>query len=171
MRFRYWRMIGALLALALIAGEGSSFAARKKKDKKGTTRLPWKSKLFLDTKPFQTDFGSVKDLKEYMEKNHKAKIGPLGPRLMYEIHFMAFFKKTQPAQIYVLIFLLNAGSAAYTPTLQATIADVLPDETQYTRALSLSRLAYDLENLLSPTLAAVSRRLSSFSGFGSSCTR
>ncbi|MCA9522253.1 MAG: hypothetical protein KC609_14835 [Myxococcales bacterium] len=109
MRFRYWRMIGALLALALIAGAGSSFAARKKKDKKGTTRLPWKSKLFLDTKPFQTDFGSVKDLKEYMEKNHKAKIGPLGPRLMYEIHFMAFFKKTQPAQIYVLIFDVSKG--------------------------------------------------------------
>lgn len=61
---------------------------------------------------------------------------------------------TEIWQIYVLIFLLNAGSAAYTPTFQATIADILPDETQYTRALSLSRLAYDLENLLSPMLAA-----------------
>jgi predicted MFS family arabinose efflux permease len=32
---------------------------------------------------------------------------------------------------------------------------VLPDEARYTRALSLSRLAYDLENIVSPTLAAV----------------
>ena len=57
-------------------------------------------------------------------------------------------------QIYLLIFLLNACSAGFTPTFQATIPDVVPDEARYTRALSLSRLAYDLENLLSPTLAA-----------------
>ncbi|MDP3074897.1 MFS transporter [Bradyrhizobium sp.] len=57
-------------------------------------------------------------------------------------------------QIYVLIFVLQAASAAFTPTFQATIPDVLPDEAQYTRALSLSRLAYDMESLLSPTLAA-----------------
>jgi len=56
-------------------------------------------------------------------------------------------------QIYALIFLLNACSAGFTPTFQATIPDVLPDEDDYTRALSLSRLAYDLENLLSPLLA------------------
>ena len=57
-------------------------------------------------------------------------------------------------QIYLLIFLLNACSAGFTPTFQATIPDVLTDEGQYTRALSLSRLAYDIENLLSPMLAA-----------------
>lgn len=57
-------------------------------------------------------------------------------------------------QIYVLIFLLQASSAAFTPTFQATIPDVLPDEEDYTRALSLSRLAYDMETLLSPMLAA-----------------
>ncbi len=62
---------------------------------------------------------------------------------------------TEIWQIYLLIFLLNACSAGFTPTFQATIPEVLPDETQYTRALSLSRLAYDLENLLSPMLAAV----------------
>ncbi len=61
---------------------------------------------------------------------------------------------TEIWQIYLLIFLLNACSAGFTPTFQATIPDVLPDEAQYTRALSLSRLAYDLENLLSPALAA-----------------
>ena len=57
-------------------------------------------------------------------------------------------------QVYVLIFVLQSASAAFTPTFQATIPDVLPDENDYTRALSLSRLAYDLESLLSPTLAA-----------------
>jgi MFS family permease len=57
-------------------------------------------------------------------------------------------------QIHVLIFVLQAASAAFTPLFQATIPDVLPDERDYTRALSLSRLAYDLESLLSPLLAA-----------------
>lgn len=57
-------------------------------------------------------------------------------------------------QIYVLIFVLQAASAGFTPTFQATIPDVLQDEEDYTKALSLSRLAYDLESLLSPMLAA-----------------
>jgi MFS family permease len=57
-------------------------------------------------------------------------------------------------QIYVLILLLQTASAAFTPTFQATIPAVLPDEGDFTKALSLSRLAYDLESLLSPMLAA-----------------
>ena len=57
-------------------------------------------------------------------------------------------------QVYLLIFLLQSASAAFTPTFQATIPDILPDEEEYTSALSLSRLAYDLESLLSPMLAA-----------------
>ena len=57
-------------------------------------------------------------------------------------------------QIYVLIFVLQSASAAFTPTFQATIPDVLPDERDYTKALSLSRLAYDMESLVSPALAA-----------------
>lgn len=61
---------------------------------------------------------------------------------------------TQVWQVYVLIFVLQSASAAFTPTFQATLPDVLPDEEDYTRALSLSRLAYDLESLLSPMLAA-----------------
>ena len=60
---------------------------------------------------------------------------------------------TEVWQVYVLIFLLQSASAAFTPTFQATIPDVLPDEARYTRALSLSRLAYDLENIVSPMLA------------------
>jgi predicted MFS family arabinose efflux permease len=62
---------------------------------------------------------------------------------------------TEIWQVYVLIFLLQSASAAFTPTFQATIPDVLPEEDRYTRALSLSRLAYDLENIVSPTLAGL----------------
>lgn len=58
-------------------------------------------------------------------------------------------------QVYVLIFLLQSASAGFTPTFQATLPDILPEEDRYTRALSLSRLAYDLENIVSPTLAAL----------------
>jgi MFS family permease len=69
---------------------------------------------------------------------------------------------TEIWQIYVLIFLLQSASAAFTPTFQATIPDVLPDEADYTRALSLSRLAYDLESLISPMLAAALLTLISY---------
>ncbi|MEX1236073.1 MAG: MFS transporter [Roseovarius sp.] len=62
---------------------------------------------------------------------------------------------TEVWQVYVLIFLLQSASAAFTPTFQATIPDVLPEEARYTRALSLSRLAYDLENIVSPMLAGL----------------
>jgi MFS family permease len=45
-------------------------------------------------------------------------------------------------QVYVLIFVLQAASAAFTPTFQATIPDVLPNEKDYTKALSLSRTTW-----------------------------
>lgn len=61
---------------------------------------------------------------------------------------------TEAWQTYMLIFLLQSASATFTPTFQAVIPSVLPDEREYTRALSLSRLAYDLESLVSPLLAA-----------------
>ncbi|MEV0774531.1 MFS transporter [Streptomyces sp. NPDC050433] len=65
-------------------------------------------------------------------------------------------------QVYLLVFLLQAASAAFTPAFQATIPEVLPDERDYTRALSLSRLAYDLESLFSPALAAALLSLISY---------
>jgi MFS family permease len=71
---------------------------------------------------------------------------------------------TQTWQIYALIFLLQAASAGFTPLFQALIPEILPDERQYTRALSLSRLAYDLESLLSPALAAALLTVISFHG-------
>ncbi|ROQ35184.1 putative MFS family arabinose efflux permease [Streptomyces sp. PanSC19] len=61
---------------------------------------------------------------------------------------------TRVWQVYLLILLLQAASAAFTPAFQATIPQVLPEEHDYTEALSLSRLAYDLESLVSPLLAA-----------------
>jgi H+ antiporter protein len=69
---------------------------------------------------------------------------------------------TEVWHVYVLIFVLQSASAAFTPTFQATIPDVLPDEGEYTRALSLSRLAYDLESLVSPMLAAALLTVISF---------
>ena len=58
-------------------------------------------------------------------------------------------------QIYALMTVLYLASAAFTPAFQAMIPDVLPDEADYTKALSLSRLAADLESVASPVLAAV----------------
>ena len=54
----------------------------------------------------------------------------------------------------MLIFLLQAASAGFTPAFQAVIPDVLKDEGDYTNALSLLRLTEDLEQLASPMLAA-----------------
>ncbi|WP_328811550.1 MFS transporter [Rhodococcus sp. NBC_00294] len=61
---------------------------------------------------------------------------------------------TQVWQVYVLVFVLQAASATFTPTFQAVVPAVISRDDQYTRALSLSRLAYDLESLVSPMLAA-----------------
>ncbi|TYC97927.1 MFS transporter [Arthrobacter echini] len=57
-------------------------------------------------------------------------------------------------EIYVLVFVLQAASATFTPAFQALIPVLLPSEKDYTSALSLSRIAYDLESLVSPLLAA-----------------
>ena len=57
-------------------------------------------------------------------------------------------------QLYLAIGVLQAASATFTPTFQATIPRIVTEEEQYTRALSLSRLAYDLEQIASPVLAA-----------------
>ncbi|CAM3220949.1 putative MFS family arabinose efflux permease [Williamsia muralis] len=60
----------------------------------------------------------------------------------------------QTWQVYVLICVLQAASATFTPAFQSIIPAVLVEEGDYTRGLSLSRLAYDLESLVSPVLAA-----------------
>ena len=65
-------------------------------------------------------------------------------------------------QVYALIFFLQAASAGFTPAFQAVIPDVLKDEDDYTNALSLLRLAEDLEQLASPILAAALLTVVSF---------
>lgn len=61
---------------------------------------------------------------------------------------------TEIWQIYLLILLINACAAGFSPIFQATIPDLFSDDKTYTKALSYARLAYDLEALLSPTIAA-----------------
>ncbi|WP_329376493.1 MFS transporter [Streptomyces sp. NBC_01351] len=69
---------------------------------------------------------------------------------------------TEIWQIHLLIFLLQSASAAFTPAFQATIPALFPAERDYTRALSMTRLAYDLESLFSPALAAALLTLVSY---------
>ncbi len=57
-------------------------------------------------------------------------------------------------QFFLIMFLLNSMAAGYTPVYQALLPDVLPDDKDYTRALTLSRLAMEMESLFSPALAA-----------------
>ncbi len=71
---------------------------------------------------------------------------------------------TEIWQVYVLIAVLQSASACFTPLFQSTIPEILKEERDYTRALSLSRLAYDLESLLSPALAAALLTVISFHG-------
>ena len=71
---------------------------------------------------------------------------------------------TEVWQIYVLIFTLNLFSAGFKPVFAATIPDIVPGERQYTRALSMSRLAYDLENLLSPLFAGLALLVMTYTG-------
>ncbi len=60
---------------------------------------------------------------------------------------------TQEWQIYLLIFAVQALAAAFKPVFQAIIPTVLPDTATYTRALSYTRMAYDLETVGSMMLA------------------
>ncbi|WP_425091614.1 MFS transporter [Tropicimonas sp. S265A] len=69
---------------------------------------------------------------------------------------------TEVWQIYVLIVLFQSCSAGFTPVFQAIIPDLIDTEEAYTKALSLSRLAYDTEALLSPLLAGLLLSLISF---------
>ncbi|WP_404436299.1 MFS transporter [Microbacterium aerolatum] len=69
---------------------------------------------------------------------------------------------TEAWQIYLLVFVLQSASATFTPAFQSLIPSVLPEPNDYTRALSLSRLAYDLEALVSPTIAAALLTLVSY---------
>jgi MFS family permease len=76
------------------------------------------------------------------------------------IAFLPFV--TEVWQVYLLIFFLQAASAGFTPAFQAVIPDVLKQEDDYTNALSLLRLTEDMEQLVSPMLAALLLTVVSF---------
>lgn len=69
---------------------------------------------------------------------------------------------TEVWHIYVLIGVLQTAAAGFTPTFQAVIPDLVTKESDYTRALSASQVAYTMESLLSPVLAAVALSFMSF---------
>lgn len=62
---------------------------------------------------------------------------------------------TEVWEVYVLMLLINVCSAGFTPMFQSTLPLVLVDKKQYAKALSFSRMAYDLEQIFSPMLTAV----------------
>lgn len=55
-------------------------------------------------------------------------------------------------QIYVLIFAINAVTAFFTPTYEASIPEIVGGE-QYVKALSWSRVAVDVEAVAAPAVA------------------
>jgi len=57
-------------------------------------------------------------------------------------------------QIYALIFAINAVTAFFGPTFEASIPEVV-GETHYVKALSLSRVATDVEAVAAPALAGL----------------
>lgn len=61
---------------------------------------------------------------------------------------------TQVWQVYGLIFLVNAVTAFFTPTFEAALPEVVGPRL-YTRAVSLSRVAVDLEAAGGPLVAGV----------------
>lgn len=69
---------------------------------------------------------------------------------------------TEIWQIYLLIAVLQSASAAFTPTFQAVIPDIVTDEENYTKALSASQVATTMESLLSPVLAALALSFMTF---------
>ncbi|WCR10534.1 MFS transporter [Paracoccus stylophorae] len=66
---------------------------------------------------------------------------------------------TQTWQIALLALGFFAVSSAFTPIFQSVIPDLLPQERSYGRALVWSRLAYTMESVLSPVIAAMALQL------------
>ena len=68
---------------------------------------------------------------------------------------LAFFPfVTAVWQIYALIFAVNAVTAFFTPTFEASLPSVVGGK-RYVKALSLSRVAVDVEAVASPALAGL----------------
>ena len=61
---------------------------------------------------------------------------------------------TEVWQIYALIFLINAVTAFFTPTYEASIPEIVGEE-HYVKALSYSRVAVDIEAVAAPAVAGL----------------
>jgi MFS family permease len=59
------------------------------------------------------------------------------------------------SEIYWLIFFISACSAGFSPIYQSMIPELVPLEKTYAKALILTRVAYNVEVLLSPALSAL----------------
>ena len=57
--------------------------------------------------------------------------------------------------LYIIIALIYLSTAAFTPIYQSAIPKIFKDETDYTKAISLFRIAQDMENILSYALATL----------------
>ncbi|MGR3378261.1 MFS transporter [Salipiger abyssi] len=66
---------------------------------------------------------------------------------------------SQTWEIATLAFLFFVLASGFTPLFQSVIPDVLPEEETYTKALAWSRIAYTLESVLSPVIAAAVLKL------------
>jgi NRE family putative nickel resistance protein-like MFS transporter len=61
---------------------------------------------------------------------------------------------TEVWQVYALIFAINAVTAFFTPTFEASIPEIVGEE-QYVKALSYSRVAVDIEAVAPPAVAGL----------------
>ena len=68
-------------------------------------------------------------------------------------------------QIYLIIFCLHALSAGFTPIYQSVTSEILKEDSLFVRGSSLSRVAYNLENILSPTFAILMLSFMNYSWF------
>lgn len=57
-------------------------------------------------------------------------------------------------QLYLVVFVFTAASAVFTPNYQALVPWLIPDPEDYARALAKSRVVSELENGVSPLVAA-----------------
>lgn len=78
----------------------------------------------------------------------------IGSDLLRALVALAMPFVTAVGEVFALIFVFQAASAVFTPLFQATIPELLTDEDEYAAALARARLAYELEGMVSPIVAA-----------------
>lgn len=156
-RYLFLAQVSALIGTGLATVALSLLAFELAEEKAGTvigTALALKMAAYVIISPVASAF-----LRRFSRRSTLITLDLLRAATALLLPFV-----TEVWHVYLLILLLQACSAAFTPLFQATIPETLPDEVSYTRALSLSRVAYDLENLLSPMLVALLLTVVSWQG-------